>query len=727
MNFKSLGAKLNIAFLTALVLPLTLTTVFAVGYVSDRIEKSVLREISTDMDVVSWIVDHEARMLEDLVRSRSTHSRWANLVELGEYEKLEAKLSRDSSALSVDEILVVDLNSEIKAHSRPLAEGATPSANRSFTAPALAGHTASGLELITPPGDDPSRPPMLSVTASAPLYDEQNLNVTAAVVARRYIGQKKHFLSSAYSVLHFNLCVYASNRLIVGSPPAPAEFRTLKPAVEAAVLGQAVPYTEVVDGDNGYIALYEPVLSASGEPIGAFMTRRDALDTILLRRKVFIAAFGITLLGLLLTAAIKMVIERSILLPIAALQRGTRMLANGDYSNRLEEQSRDEIGDLTRSFNQMATALRESHEKLEEYSRSLAGSEALFRAVVQDQSELISRSMPDGTLVFVNEAYSRCFDAESPGRKEKNFWEHVYEQDREMVRTHLDSLSPENPVTVIEDRNVTPDGRIAWMQWVVRGMFDEEGTLTGYQSVGRDMTDRRLVEESLRTLNEKLIEEHDQRKFLSRKLMELLEMDRRRISMELHDHIGQILTTLKMDLEFLAGHLDGSGRDLSRRIGMALEKSVQAMRGIKEIACDLRPSVLDDLGLVASINNLIEEVRLRTDVEFHFFHRNIPRGVGSDRQTTIYRVVQEALNNVLKHSGAKKVFINLVRRNHTLWLSVEDDGAGFDPLAAMEHQQAENSMGLLIIRERVAQVDGEFSIESRKGAGTHLLVEIPLS
>ena len=727
MNLKSLGTKLNIAFLTVLVLPLALVTASSVSYFSGKIEEDALQELTAGMSMISWLVDHEAKEMEDLVRSRSTMAQWAILLEEGSPRKLEGLLSREASILGLDEILIVDREHSVKAHSPGGTQSAPPPVHGWFSGAALAGYAKSGLELIETEVQSAPGHHLLSITASAPLYDERQERIVGAIVMRRYISREKHFVTMAYNTLRLNMCVYASNRLVMAdSLTLPEELKLMKPAAEVSVLGRGAPFREIVEGRNGYIALYQPVLNIQGEPIGAFMVKRDGRETVLLRRRVFIVASAIALLGLLLTAAVKMLIAKNILLPIAGLQRGTRLLAGGDYSSRLPEKSADEIGDLTRSFNRMAEALQQSHEKLEEYSRSLASSEALFRAVVEDQSELISRSMPDGTLIFANGAYGRCFNEEAGGRKEKNFWEHIYDEDKALVEDRLAFLSVENPVVVIEDRNVMPDGRVAWMQWVVRGIFDGPGVLKGYQSVGRDMTERRRVEESLRTLNEKLIEEHDQRKFLARKLMELLELDRQRIAMELHDHIGQVLTTLKMDLEILSSHLDESSRVLRHRIGMALEKSIQAMRGIKEIAYGLRPSVLDDLGLVPSINNLIDEIRLRTDVEFHFFHRNIPKSVAREKQIAIYRVVQEALNNVLKHAGAKKVFVNLVKRDDAIWLSVEDDGTGFDPAAAMEHHESTNSMGLLIMRERVAQVDGEVSLESRKGAGTHLLVEIPL-
>lgn len=236
----------------------------------------------------------------------------------------------------------------------------------------------------------------------------------------------------------------------------------------------------------------------------------------------------------------------------------------------------------------------------------------------------------------------------------------------------------------------------------------------------------RQVESALKLLNKKLLLEQDQRKFISQKLIELLESDRRKISMELHDSLGQVLTTLKMDLEWLRIHLEDAAPSIRDRVRQARERTVTLLREAKDIAHNLRPSLLDNLGLVPSLNNLVQEMEKSTDITFHFFTHDIPKEIAPEKKTALYRVAQEALCNVIKHSDARNIFLNLVKNGPFLELSVEDDGIGFVPEQASRPHEGRAPLGLLIMQERVVQVGGEFTAESRPGEGTHLLAAIPL-
>jgi PAS domain S-box-containing protein len=360
------------------------------------------------------------------------------------------------------------------------------------------------------------------------------------------------------------------------------------------------------------------------------------------------------------------------------------------------------------------------------FEDALRASERRYRAIVEDQTELISRSAPDGTLTFVNDAYCRYYDETRENLIGNSFWHHVIEEDWERLVKHLQSLSREKPVETIEHCSMLSNGEIRWQRWTDRAIFDDDGSIVEIQSVGHDITERKLHEQQLQRLNEQLMEEHDRRRFLSKSLIDLLERDRQKIAMELHDHIGQILTTLKMDLELMGTHLNDSQAPLKARIAAAQDKAVQAIRSVKEIAYGLRPSMLDNLGLVSSIRNLIDDIKRSTDLQIHFFSQNVPKRFNQEKETTVYRVLQEAMCNVIKHARARKVFINLVKRGKLLSLSVEDDGIGFEPDKVMKDMEGKGPLGLLIMQERVVQIDGELSIESRTGKGTHVLAEIPM-
>jgi len=246
-------------------------------------------------------------------------------------------------------------------------------------------------------------------------------------------------------------------------------------------------------------------------------------------------------------------------------------------------------------------------------------------------------------------------------------------------------------------------------------------------AIVRDITERKRVEEDLRRLNEQLVEEHRQRKLLSKRLIQLLETRNRKVSMDLHDHIGQTLVSLKIDLDMISERIGKTGTSVQPWIEKAKHKTLQAIEDVEKIAYGLRPSMIDTLGLVPALRDLFKEIKQQRNIEVHFFTRDVPKRFDQEKEVAIFRVAQEALCNVIKHAQAKNCFVNLVKKGDSLTLSVEDDGHGFDE--AREKRCASRSkvpLGLLFMQERVVQLNGEFSGESRPREGVHLLVELPL-
>jgi len=155
--------------------------------------------------------------------------------------------------------------------------------------------------------------------------------------------------------------------------------------------------------------------------------------------------------------------------------------------------------------------------------------------------------------------------------------------------------------------------------------IDRKGKSPLLGGIALDITERKRAEEALTRLNEGLLKEQNQRKILSKRLIDLLEKDRRQIAMGLHDHIGQILTSLKIDLEVIHGQLERDNTELGSQIMRAQEKAVHAIKDVKSISQGLRPGMIDALGVVSSLRELFNEIQQQTDVEIHFFSRRIPK------------------------------------------------------------------------------------------------------
>jgi signal transduction histidine kinase len=226
-----------------------------------------------------------------------------------------------------------------------------------------------------------------------------------------------------------------------------------------------------------------------------------------------------------------------------------------------------------------------------------------------------------------------------------------------------------------------------------------------------------------------------ERLYLLRRLAEAQENEQRRIARELHDQVGQTVTGLSLGLRGLQETLDrrGAGEEVRSQLHWLQSLAAEIGRDIHRAAFDLRPTALDDLGLhkalVAYASDWSERYGIAADVQTFGFDGRLPAEV----ETVVYRVVQEALTNVLRHAQAQNVSIVLERRASQLRVVIEDDGKGFDPEGGAEVTQAagneplQHPLGLSGIRERLALVGGAMNVESAPGAGTTLFVQIPLA
>jgi signal transduction histidine kinase len=215
------------------------------------------------------------------------------------------------------------------------------------------------------------------------------------------------------------------------------------------------------------------------------------------------------------------------------------------------------------------------------------------------------------------------------------------------------------------------------------------------------------------------------RKTFLRQLVTAQEEERRRIARELHDQLGQQLTALNLGLQSLqeASH----GR--SSRLWKQLQDIVDGLgRAVHHLAWELRPTALDDLGLHATLLNYVERWSEHSKIEVDFQSTGLESyRVPSHIETTMYRIVQEALTNVLKHAQAERVSLILERHHDRVCAIVEDNGCGFDAEAMMTSAHVERSLGLLGMQERAALVGGTLHLESAPGRGATVFVRIPLA
>jgi len=265
----------------------------------------------------------------------------------------------------------------------------------------------------------------------------------------------------------------------------------------------------------------------------------------------------------------------------------------------------------------------------------------------------------------------------------------------------------------IEYRILDPaDQSIRWVSSRGRVEFDDTGKPLQIHGVLRDISSRKKT--------------RGERDDLRLRLMRAHEQERLRLAHELHDQTGQSLTAIMMELKAVEADIDTSGRDRLRRLRRQLD---EMGRNLHRVAWELRPASIDELGLTAALANYASEWSAQSgiDIDFHCGDLGLD-GHSEEVRTTLYRVVQEALTNIVKHAaGATAASITIDRANSILRLTIEDNGNGFDPMPINNHSgNVFSGLGLAGMRERLSLIGGELKIESSVGVGSTIFVRIEL-
>lgn len=206
---------------------------------------------------------------------------------------------------------------------------------------------------------------------------------------------------------------------------------------------------------------------------------------------------------------------------------------------------------------------------------------------------------------------------------------------------------------------------------------------------------------------------------LSSRLVDAQESERRAISRELHDEIGQSLGALLVDLSRLSASLPPDRPEVREQVDRMKSVAESSVQAVRNIALLLRPSMLDDLGLGPALEWQGREVSRRSDIEVEVHAEGVPGDLPPEYATTIYRLVQEALNNAVRHSGAKTAKVEVEPSGPRIRVRISDDGRGFDP-------KRTRGLGILGMEERVKRLGGDFTVDSAPGRGTAILAELPL-
>jgi two-component system sensor histidine kinase UhpB len=245
-----------------------------------------------------------------------------------------------------------------------------------------------------------------------------------------------------------------------------------------------------------------------------------------------------------------------------------------------------------------------------------------------------------------------------------------------------------------------------------------------------DITERRLAVSKLQKSRAQLLA-------LSRRLVDVQEVERRRFSAEIHDVVGQNLTALSINLDILKTQLSNENNAMTLRIDDSAKLVRSTSDAVDNVLSELRPPMLDDYGLFSALQWYAEQFSTRTGIQAVVYGNESMERLTPTAEIALFRVAQEALNNIVKHACAKRVDIELERTASQYVMSVSDDGKGFDvALRAMPHrrerpgvvivpERRRESLGMVTMRERVQAIGGTFEVKSTPGQGTRVETRVP--
>ncbi len=322
---------------------------------------------------------------------------------------------------------------------------------------------------------------------------------------------------------------------------------------------------------------------------------------------------------------------------------------------------------------------------------------------------------PDGFLKYISPSCERItgFSPQHFAHNPNLVSEIILPEDKDIWLQHRhDTLNVQGPQSIVF-RIRRKDGEIRWIDHVCQPVTDKQEMFIGVRASNRDITKRKQAEEALKKSHENL-------RALSLRITNIQEEERRGLTRELHDQVGQPLTALSINLDYLLEQLSGKSETTiiaSLYDSKALVKKIMIL--IRNIIAYLRPQILDDYGLAASILWFSERFSQRTKIPVVFKGGKIKQRLPHDVETNLFRIVQESLTNISKYANASKATITLEDSGKKIRLTITDDGLGFDPSNANR-----KGLGLLGMRERVEAIGGILRVESSLGKGTRVIVEV---
>jgi len=345
--------------------------------------------------------------------------------------------------------------------------------------------------------------------------------------------------------------------------------------------------------------------------------------------------------------------------------------------------------------------------------RSLHRSEKRFQDLAESTFNWVWEVDVQGRYIYSNPIVESITGYHHDEVIGKYFYDFFSNQDKEALKTSLFQIVAEvKPITAFDTIFIRKDGFEIIMETNGVPFFDKAGNLLGYRGISRDISERKRAETHIHNLSQQLINAQ--------------ETERQMISYELHDRVAQDLSVSKIECDMLLKHQPGLQSHVKEKL-LAISNCLQGViTSVRDLSYDLRPPVLDEMGIAEALKVYCEEFSKKNGVKIDFQSAGL-RLFDMDYNTEIhiYRLVQEGLNNIRKHAHATQVNIMLMGASPNIIFSIEDNGKGFDVKARELALSSEKRLGLRSMKERVNLLGGQMTIQSRPMKGTKIFIKIP--
>lgn len=356
--------------------------------------------------------------------------------------------------------------------------------------------------------------------------------------------------------------------------------------------------------------------------------------------------------------------------------------------------------------------IRKKNEKL------LRHTEQKYRTVADFAYEAESWLGIDGGFIYVSPSFERItgYAAEEFLKDSSLYYKISHPDDLPMVENHFNHiLFPNDDTCSLQYRIITKSGDVKWIGHTCHPVYNADGEWIGQRGSNRDITAEKQFEETL-------LKSQKQLRALTMRLDEIAENERKTVARYIHDELGHLLTALKFDIDNIATNKERAIADLATEFESVNKLIYSLINAVRKIATDLRPEIIDHLGLIAALEWQIKEFRKRTRLCCIYQMDEIAHPFSPKETTVIYRIMQEVLTNIARHAEAKHVRIFVIAKEDELMMRISDNGKGFIP----ENHVDETSLGLLGMRERAMSIGGKLTIESSPGKGTQVTFRLPM-